>query len=319
MQRYIPTLFVLLLCVELFAQQMVFTSSGTFTVPAGVTSITCELVGAGGNGAGNGGGGGGGGGYARGTFNVAPGVTYSIIVGAGGSELATIVGGMGILAGAGENAGTIPNPNIGGGGAGGVGMGGQLARIGGNGGGGYWTYFGGGGGGAAGPNANGTVGGNTIAYNGTNCLTPGGAAGTGGGAPAGNGGKGAGFVDNSCSAADAALAGANYGGGGGGGNGNSSPAANGGGGICIITWNGSTDIAALNADPFLLSGSSFTDRVLPRNANGTEQYTLLDAMGRTVWSGVHIEEQDLSGLRAGAYVLRVRAGEEVWTIRLTKG
>ncbi len=197
-------------------------------------------------------------------------------------------------------------------------MGGQVARVGGAGGGGYWTYFGGGGGGAAGPNANGTVGGSTIAYNGTNCLTPGGAAGTGGGAPAGNGGKGAGFTDNSCTAADAAQVGANYGGGGGGGNGNSSPAANGGGGICIITWNGSTDIAAINPDPFMLSGTTFSDRILPRNTKGNEQYTLLDAMGRTIWSGVHIEEQDLSHLRAGTYVLRVRAGEEAWTFRVTK-
>lgn len=78
--------------------QVVFTSSGPFTVPAGVTSITVELVGAGGNGASNGGGGGGGGGYARGTYTVNPGATLSIVVGDGGSELATIVGGLGILA-----------------------------------------------------------------------------------------------------------------------------------------------------------------------------------------------------------------------------
>ncbi|MBK8498919.1 MAG: hypothetical protein IPL52_08905 [Flavobacteriales bacterium] len=311
---------IAMLCVlstALLAQQQVFTSSGPFTVPAGVTSVTFELVGAGGNGASNGGGGGGGGGYARGTFNVTPGTTYSIVVGAGGSELATIVGGMGILAGAGENATTVPNPNIGGGGAGGVGLGGQLARTGAAGGGGYWTYFGGGGGGAAGPNANGTIGGNTIAYMPGGCLTPGGTGGSGGGAPAGDGGKGAGFIDNTCTAADPAEVGANYGGGGGGGNGNSSPAATGGGGICIITWNASTDIAPDEGTDLIFS-TSFTDRIVPRNTTGSERYELLDAGGRIIWSGARIEQADFARLNAAAYILRMSAGDDLRVFRLVK-
>jgi hypothetical protein len=41
--------------------QVTFTSSGQFIVPAGVDTITVEMIGAGGNGASNGGGGGGGG------------------------------------------------------------------------------------------------------------------------------------------------------------------------------------------------------------------------------------------------------------------
>lgn len=299
------------------AQQQVFTSSGAFTVPAGVTSVTFELVGAGGNGASNGGGGGGGGGYARGTYTVTPGTTYSIVVGTGGSELATIVGGMGILAGAGENATTVPNPNIGGGGPGGAGLGGQLARTGGNGGGGYWTYFGGGGGGAAGPNANGTVGGNTIVWVPGGCLTPGGAGGGNGGTPAGDGGKGAGFTDAICTVTNPALSGANYGGGGGGGNGIGSPVGIGGGGICIVTWNTSTDVASVEGVDLFVS-TYFTDRIVPRNTTGSERYELMDASGRMIWSGVRIEDEDFAHLSEGPYILRAHAQGTMRGIRLVK-
>src|SRR5689334_2272993 len=118
--KHILALLVLALFSSALPAQVTFTESGTFIVPAGVTQITIEMVGAGGNGASNGGGGGGGGGYAKGTYTVVPGTSYSIVVGEGGSELATIAGGLGILAGAGENAVTVPNPQIGGGGAGGA-------------------------------------------------------------------------------------------------------------------------------------------------------------------------------------------------------
>ncbi len=298
--------------------QAIFTSSGPFTVPAGVTSITVELVGAGGNGASNGGGGGGGGGYARGTYTVNPGATLSIVVGEGGSELATIVGGLGILAGAGENATTVSNPNIGGGGAGGVGQGGQVTRTGGAGGGGYYTYFGSGGGGAAGPAANGGIGGNTIVWTGNNCLTPGGAAGSDGGAPAGDGGKGAGFTDNNCSVTNPAGNGMAYGGGGGGGNGIGSPVGIGGGGICIVSWSGSTDIQDQQLDAIQLVDVLFTDRIAVRNVIGAERFDLLDATGRTLWSGLHIAEKDFSFLGTGAYFLRVALGNAVRTFKLVK-
>lgn len=298
--------------------QVTLTSSGPFTVPAGVTSITVELVGAGGNGASNGGGGGGGGGYARGTYTVVPGSTFSIVVGEGGSGLGTIVGGLGILAGAGENATTVANPNLGGGGAGGVGQGGQVTRTGGSGGGGYYTYFGGGGGGAAGPAFNGGAGGNTIVWNGGNCLTPGGAPGIGGGMPGGNGGKGAGFTDNNCSVTDPAGQGGTYGGGGGGGNGIGSPVGIGGGGICIISWSGSTGIAERQLESIRLLNTIFLDRISLGNARGSENYALLDATGRTVWSGMHIEQQDLAFLGTGAYFLRVSEGSAVKTFKLVK-
>ena len=67
-----------------------FTSSGTFTVPAGITSIVIECWGGGGgggtsfgsNGAASGGGGGG---YAKKTMTVTPGTNYTVTVGTGGS------------------------------------------------------------------------------------------------------------------------------------------------------------------------------------------------------------------------------------------
>jgi hypothetical protein len=288
-------------------------------VPAGVDTIIMELIGAGGNGAGNGGGGGGGGAYVKRTSAVTPGTSYSIVVGTGGSELATIVGGMGVLANAGENGTTVANPNVGGGGLGGTGLGGDIMRTGGDGGGGYWTYFGGGGGGAAGSVTSGGDGGNTIVYNGTNCLTPGGAAGTGGGGMAGGGGKGAGFVDANCNVADPAQNGGTYGGGGGGGNGNSSPPGTGSGGICIISWSGASGVPQIVAEdrPVLLQ-QPFTDRIALRQVTGNERYMLIDATGRTVWEGSRIEEQDLSTLQPGAYSLRVTRGSEVWSLRALK-
>lgn len=73
----------------MFTGQM-FTSQGaaTYTVPAGVTSITVKAWGGGGGGGGGGaggfGGGGGGGGYATSTLSVTPGETLDLYVGAGG-------------------------------------------------------------------------------------------------------------------------------------------------------------------------------------------------------------------------------------------
>ena len=318
MLRNLLTALTITLGLGLFAQ-VILTSTGTFIVPAGVDTITVELIGAGGNGASNGGGGGGGGGYARGTFAVTPGTTYSVVVGEGGSELATIVGGLGMFANAGGNATTVSNPNVGGGGAGGSGVGGQVNRTGGAGGGGYWTYFGGGGGGAAGPAANGGAGGNTIVYNGSNCQTPGGAAGIGGGSPGGNGGKGAGFTDNSCSVTDPGANGVVHGGGGGGGNGIGSPVGTGGGGVCIISWTGASGVLdQVLPVPIQLVQNPVSDRIMLRNASGSERYQLLDPTGRMLWTGTHIEAQDFSYLIAGNYVLLVFSGDRSQLVRVVK-
>ena len=129
-----------------------FTTSGSFTVPAGVTEIFVEVVGAGGNGGYNGTGGGGGGGYASGNFTVTPGAVLDVAIGVpglGGVTGTTIVEDL-LYATGGENGVSVPNPEIGGGGTGGFGNGGNISNFtGGKGGGGYYTYFGGGGGGAA--------------------------------------------------------------------------------------------------------------------------------------------------------------------------
>lgn len=318
MKQLFTTALLAMFASATFAQ-VIFTSSGQFTVPAGVESITVELIGAGGNGASNGGGGGGGGAYARGTYAVTPGASFSVVVGTGGSGLATIVGGLGILAGAGANGTTVPNPAIGGGGAGGVAQGGDASRNGGAGGGGYYTYFGGGGAGAASLTVNGGVGGNTVVWTGTNCLTPGGAAGMGGGAPSGDGGKGAGFTDNNCTVTNPSGDGQNYGGGGGGGNGIGSPVGIGGGGYCRISWPGATSIDRITAaNVSEVVQNPFTDRIALRDPQGTEVYELLDATGRTHWSGTHIERQDLSTLGSGAYFLRVSLAGTVRVVRLVK-
>lgn len=232
----------------LFSQVQTYTVPGaySFTVPASVTTLTLEVVGAGGSGGGNGGGGGGGGGYAKGVYAVTPGAVLSVNVGTGGSGAAGGTSNVGSLISAtgGANGTSVPNPGIGGGGAGGVGSGGTIANYtGGTGGGGYWTYFGGGGAGAAGSVSNGTNGGNTIAWTGV-CQTPGGSAGTGGGAPGGNGGKGAGFTDSGCNVSNPSAGGVNFGGGGGGGNGNGGGPGTGAGGYCQITWLGCTPPAA---------------------------------------------------------------------------
>ena len=82
------------------AVTVTFTASGTWTAPAGVTSITVETWGGGGGGGaatGNPakGGGGAGGQYARKVVAVTPGNPYVIVVGAGGTVGAAVAGGAG--------------------------------------------------------------------------------------------------------------------------------------------------------------------------------------------------------------------------------
>lgn len=67
----------------------VFTSGGTFVVPAAITRIKCRVWGGGGGGGGVGSGGGGaaggcGGGYAEGWYDVTPGASLTVTIGAGG-------------------------------------------------------------------------------------------------------------------------------------------------------------------------------------------------------------------------------------------
>lgn len=272
-----------------------FTSTGTFTVPDGVTTILVEMIGAGGHGGYNGTGGGGGGGYTSSNLSVTPGATIDIQIGIPGSGavLGTTKIDNTFYATGGENGVSVPNPEIGGGGAGGVGFGGNVANFaGGNGGGGYYTYFGGGGGGAAGADANGGVGGNTIAWVGI-CLTPGGDGGLSGGSPGGNGGKGAGFTDTFCATTDPAGNGNNYGAGGGGGNGNGGGPGNGAGGYCRISWC-AVDVTVVS------NGTSIT-------ANATDvTYQWIDCTTGAIIDGA--TSQSYSPLATGNYAVIVNDG-----------
>lgn len=201
-----------------------FTNSGTFTVPCGVTSITVETWGAGGGGGrsttnGRTTGGGGGGAYAKKTFAVNAGDSFSYSVGSGGSgstgvknggdtwfDSATSLmarGGKGATNnaenGSGLGGGQLPaEPSVG-----------DIVFKGGNGGNGNGTglfYGSGAGGGAAHTASDGGNGGN-----GSTFLTVG-IGGTGGtsNTPGGNGGDGDG------NDAPPTKNGVNYGGGGGG-------------------------------------------------------------------------------------------------------
>lgn len=126
-----------------------FTSGGTFVVPPGVTRIRGRVLGGGGGASGRssgtafGGAGGGGGGYSEGYFNVTPGASIAVTVGAGGaggaagasgtaggtSSLGALCsatgGGFGIINGGGAGAS---------GGIGGSGSGGSINVAGGDGG-----------------------------------------------------------------------------------------------------------------------------------------------------------------------------------------
>lgn len=178
----------------------VFTGSGNFVIPQGVTRVKVRVVGGGGGAAGGGGsnnfvgGGGAAGGYAEKFIDVVPGDTFLVTIGSGG-------GGGGALGGTGGTSsfGSEVSATGGGGGqgstvscaggVGGVGTGGSLNTQGGDGGDGY-------------PSANtiqGGAGGNTVfggaGRTGVGGGLDGGAPGAGGGGAwggtAGSGGDGA--------------------------------------------------------------------------------------------------------------------------------
>ena len=141
-------LFILLLTVfggkEAWAGSTTFTTSGTWSAPAGVTSVTVKAWGGGGaGGPGNtknagGGGGGGGGEFRQATVTVNPGSSYSVVVGAGGTSSTGANGGSG-------SPSTFNSTNVvANGGLGGVtGSGGGTGGSGGSGGTGTTGYSGG--------------------------------------------------------------------------------------------------------------------------------------------------------------------------------
>ena len=235
-----------------------FLADGTYTVPAGVTSVDYLVVGGGGGGGGFGGGGGAGG-YRTGTLSVTAGADYSITVGDGGT------GGV-FGAGTPQGVGTAGGDSVfstitsTGGGQGGA-PGNRTGYAGGSGGGGSDGYAGGAGGsygnngGSSGTNVGAGGGGaSNVGYNGTANTTGGAggggtassitgasvtyAGGGGGGTTAttsgwgGAGGAGGGGAGNATQYGDASHGTANTGGGGGGGG--YSDGGNGGSGIVII-------------------------------------------------------------------------------------
>lgn len=87
---FIITLTLLSVNVLSSGQSQTYTSGGTFTAPAGVTSVIVQCWGGGGAGGGNttnadGGGGGGGGAYSSSAITVTPGTPYAVNVGNGGT------------------------------------------------------------------------------------------------------------------------------------------------------------------------------------------------------------------------------------------
>jgi len=158
-----------------FTNMVSFASSGSFTVPAGITQVRVRLVGGGGGGspgsATQAGSGGGAGGYAEGVYGVIPGQAISVTAGVGGVGQAAssgIGGGWGAASsfgaycsGTGGNGGTLAAA-VSPGGDGGSGSGGQINVLGGigsdaspssisYGGCGGASFFGGGGRAATGP------------------------------------------------------------------------------------------------------------------------------------------------------------------------
>ena len=110
------------------AAEFNFVGSSTFTVPAGVTSLTVKLWGAGGGSGGNGyiegGGGGGGGAYASKVLAVTPGQSINYTVGTGGGAGGYGGAFLGQVVGTSGSATTCSGVSAGGGQGGGDGIGG---------------------------------------------------------------------------------------------------------------------------------------------------------------------------------------------------
>ncbi|WP_264510945.1 T9SS type A sorting domain-containing protein [Flavobacterium sp. N1719] len=178
------------------AQTRTFTSSGSFTVPFGVTSVTVECWGGGGRGGstisdGTETGGGGGGAYARkNSITVIPGNTYTVVVGAGSTTTASggdsyFINTTTVLAKGGSSGQNNSSSGANGGPA--SSSVGDVRWSGGRGANGTDTSNGGGGGSSAGTTANGT---NASGRTGATAPTGGGNGGNGRNSSNGNGSAG---------------------------------------------------------------------------------------------------------------------------------
>jgi hypothetical protein len=252
-----------------------FTSSTTWTAPAGVSSVNYLVVAGGGSGGGNRGlgAGGGAGGLLTGTLSVTSGSSYTVTVGAGGVDTSAANGGVGSNSvfssittyggGTGAEAGVVGyNGGSGGGGsyhnpsgyAGGSGTSGQ-GNAGGTGynGGSPYGMGGGGGAGSVGSNAGGSgQGGNGGSGSTVSSVLGSGtyAAGGGGAANSGTAGTGGSSIGGNGSIAGVApTAGATNTGSGGGGDGRQIQGGNGGSGIVILSYtvDSMTDVPTLTS------------------------------------------------------------------------
>ncbi|GEM_PF-2019590 len=268
----------------------IFTTSGTWTVPAGVTSVDYLVVAGGGGGGAEGGGGGGAGGMRTGTLSVTPGANLTVIVGGGGAG-ATINSAKGV---SGSNSVFDSITSLGGGGGGSNAFGSEGAGADGGSGGGngenagvagpgagtagqgnnggeaedaqQYGAGGGGGAGAAGGNGsttNGGAGGNGTAssISGSSVTYAGGGGGGINKATGGTAGTGGGGVGGSPSVA-AGVGTANTGGGGGGGALQGTIAGGAGGsGIVIVSYQSST-VAANSSNINLANALSALESAL---------------------------------------------------------
>jgi len=109
-----------------------FTSSGTWTIPAGITKAKVTVIGGGGSGVASASGGGGGGGAIKYLSGLTPGNTIAVTVGAGATAGAGAAGGTSSVASGTQTISTVSATGGGGGGspfgsaAGGVGSGGDI-------------------------------------------------------------------------------------------------------------------------------------------------------------------------------------------------
>lgn len=240
------------------ANVTIFTGSGTYTVPAGVTSVSVLVVGGGGGGGADIGGGGGGGQVAyNASFTVTPGAPITVTIGGGGAGAATggtLAGSSGTSSsfgsitaaggggGGGFNTVAKNGSSGGGGGSGGAGAGSGTGGEGFNGAGGSGGTGYGGGGGGAGAAASGETGGIGIANSISLSSVTYGCGGGGGVYPPSGYTVTTGGCANAGNGGDTVVgfnATANTGSGGGGG-GNSAGVAygggNGGSGIVIVSY-----------------------------------------------------------------------------------
>lgn len=195
-------------------QKQVFTSSGTFTIPAGVTQVKVTVMGGGGGGGGstvtnNGGGGGSAALSFKWLTGLNPTSTLTVTIGAGGTGNSGTTGNAGVQSSVSSGTQTITTITAPGGSAG-FSVGATSAGGGQVGGGTGGDLTEGGGGGVLGTGGTGGSG--------ANSLFGGGAGGAGAGGFAGNNATGSGS------------------GGGGGSSGASQPGGTGGSGIAILEW-----------------------------------------------------------------------------------